>query len=315
MSSTEAISPAASTESSDASWLTIAERGSILGIRLLFLVCVTLGRGVARAILRPLVLYYVATHRVARRASRKYLQQLSLPASWWRIYDHFLLFAEVTLDGIFLLRGKLQYFKRLPSTGFEHLRRQVATGRGAILLGAHLGNIEAMRVLGDSNGLPIYILVHTGNARLINSLLEKVNPEMAGRVVEVNPGGLDAVLKVKELVDAGKMVAILGDRVGINDKTATATFFGKPARFPTGAYLLAGLCHCPIYLTFGLYSSPNEYRFFCEPFLDERFELPRGQRESILRAQVQRYAERLEHYCRQSPLNWFNFYDFWEATT
>jgi predicted LPLAT superfamily acyltransferase len=24
-----------------------------------------------------------------------------------------------------------------------------------------------------------------------------------------------------------------------------------------------------------------------------------------------RYVARLEHYCREAPLNWFNFYDFW----
>jgi predicted LPLAT superfamily acyltransferase len=24
-----------------------------------------------------------------------------------------------------------------------------------------------------------------------------------------------------------------------------------------------------------------------------------------------RYVERLEHYCRLAPYNWFNFYDFW----
>ncbi len=30
-----------------------------------------------------------------------------------------------------------------------------------------------------------------------------------------------------------------------------------------------------------------------------------------LKAYVQRYAERLEHYARKAPDNWFNFYDFW----
>jgi predicted LPLAT superfamily acyltransferase len=26
---------------------------------------------------------------------------------------------------------------------------------------------------------------------------------------------------------------------------------------------------------------------------------------------MQRYAERLEHYTRIAPYNWFNFYPFW----
>ena len=26
---------------------------------------------------------------------------------------------------------------------------------------------------------------------------------------------------------------------------------------------------------------------------------------------MRRYVARLEHYCREAPFNWFNFYDFW----
>jgi len=27
---------------------------------------------------------------------------------------------------------------------------------------------------------------------------------------------------------------------------------------------------------------------------------------------IQRYADRLAHYARLAPYNWFNFYDYWE---
>jgi predicted LPLAT superfamily acyltransferase len=30
-----------------------------------------------------------------------------------------------------------------------------------------------------------------------------------------------------------------------------------------------------------------------------------------MRQWLQAYVARLEHYCRLSPYNWFNFYDFW----
>ena len=29
-----------------------------------------------------------------------------------------------------------------------------------------------------------------------------------------------------------------------------------------------------------------------------------------IEAAMRRYAERLEHYCRSAPYNWFNFYEF-----
>ncbi len=295
----------------DKAWLTVAERGSVFGIRLLFWICKLLGRTTGRLVLRPLMLYYVLTHGVARAASRQYLERVGLPTGLWQVYRHFLCFAEVELDRIFLLQGRFAAFDIGPGVGHDHLERLMTEQRGAILLGGHLGSVEAARAQSDALDIPLHVLTHTGNARINNSFLETLNPELAGRVVEAPPGGIDAVLKVKELVDSGKLVAMLGDRVGLNDKTATVDFLGKPARMPTGAYLLSALCRCPIYLTFGLYTAPNRYQFFCEPFLDQGLELPRGDRERLLAIQAQRFAQRLEVYCRKAPLNWFNFYDFW----
>ena len=35
--------------------------------------------------------------------------------------------------------------------------------------------------------------------------------------------------------------------------------------------------------------------------------------EKCIEQAVRTYAARLEHYCRQAPYNWFNFYDFWNG--
>ena len=60
-----------------------------------------------------------------------------------------------------------------------------------------------------------------------------------------------------------------------------------------------------------IYRDPNLYDVYCEPFEDRVTLARRGGLEQK-RELVQRYAERLEHYVRQAPSNWFNFYDFWE---
>lgn len=147
---------------------------------------------------------------------------------------------------------------------------------------------------------------------MINDFLRTVRADFDVRVIAIDPRDTSYILAAKEAIERGEMVAVLGDRVGVNDKTCTATFLGAPARFPTGPYTLAALLKCPIYLTFGLYHGPNRYDLYCEPFA-EHLELPRGRREAATAAHVQRYAERLEHYCRLAPLNWFNFYEFWRA--
>jgi predicted LPLAT superfamily acyltransferase len=119
-------------------------------------------------------------------------------------------------------------------------------------------------------------------------------------------------MRVSERLEQGEMVAILADRVGLNDKQVDVDFLGAKVAFPTGPFLLAAVLKCPVYLVFGLYFEPNRYELFCEPFA-ERLELPRAGRADALRAVVQRYAERLEHYARRAPDNWFNFHDFWRA--
>ena len=84
----------------------------------------------------------------------------------------------------------------------------------------------------------------------------------------------------------------------------------QQARFPSGPFLLAHLLNCPVYLVFALFTEPNRYDVHCELFADA-IRLPRATREESVRAYAQKYASRLEHYVREAPQNWFNFYDFW----
>ena len=308
--STVAATSTDATGAGDRSWLTFSERGSLFWIRFVLFLCVAFGRPVARLALKPTALYYLLTNGVARRASRRYLELLMPAVGWKMIYRHFLNFAEVVTDRVFLFKGQLHHFE-VGSQGFDNLRKLHEEKKGAILLGAHLGSFEAMRVLANAKALPIHILVFAGNARMTNAFFRSLNPDFAGRIVDLRPGGIDALLKVKELIDAGEMVALLGDRVGINDKSALVEFLGLPARLPTGVYLLGAMLGCPIFLTFGLYTSPNRYECFCEPFIAGGLPCPARDREAILQSHAQRYAQRLEHYCRSAPLNWFNFYDFW----
>src|SRR5262249_45648099 len=142
-------------------------------------------------------------------------------------------------------------------------------------------------------------------------VLGKLNPALGATLISVEPG-LDFVLKLKERVEGGEMVAVLADRVGLGERSAEVPFLGGPVSFPSGPHLLAAALRCPVYLTFGLFREPNRYHIYCEPFA-ERIELPRASREAAARVSVQRFAQRLEHYCLLAFDNWFNFYDYWRV--
>ena len=73
---------------------------------------------------------------------------------------------------------------------------------------------------------------------------------------------------------------------------------------------LAYVARAPVVLFFGLYRGGNRYEVHLEAFCDH-IQLSPDQREVELRQWVQRYADRLEAICRNTPDNWFNFYEFW----
>lgn len=290
-------------------WVQRREVGSTFGIRALVAFAHVFGRTGARAVLRGIALYYAVFGTAARRASRAYLTRVLGRATWSMVYRHISMFTQVALDRVFLVEGELRHFEST-HTGHDHLVDLHEAKRGAILLGAHLGSFEAMRALSKYEGIKINVLVHFENARRINAFLETVNPDFMLDVIEIDPKDPAFVLEVQEAVEAGEMVAILGDRVGLGEKSVEVEFFGSAAKFPTGPFTLAAALRCPIYLTFGLYHPPGHYDLYCEPFADG-IELPRKTRDDDVKAWVQRWAGRLEHYCRKAPYNWFNFYEFW----
>src|SRR5437867_557884 len=85
----------------------------------------------------------------------------------------------------------------------------------------------------------------------------------------------------------------------------------RAATFPAGPVLLAAMMRCPVILFFGLYRGGNRYEIYFEHFADQ-IDLDRVRRAEDIQFWMQRYAERLEHYSRLAPYNWFNFYPFWD---
>lgn len=291
-------------------WLTQREKGSRWGMRFVLGVVRAAGRTGGQFFVSFVVFYYVLFAGRARRASMQYTQRLLGEGGFWSAYRHLRHFAACTLDRFFLLSGKLDLFE-FDRTGSHHLVELTRQRRGALLLGAHIGSYEAMRAMSNEVDIRINVLAHFENAERITGFLEEVSegdPMM--RVIAIDPKDSTYILKVKELIERGELVAMLGDRLGMNDKAVDAEFLGHSARFPAGPFVIASLLECPVYLVFGLYGAPNRYSLHCERFA-ERVELPRRRRQEALAEYVGAFAGRLEHYCRLSPYNWFNFYDFW----
>lgn len=298
-------------EPASAPWLGTAEKGSLLGMRATLLLVGLLGRRLTRLVLPVIALYFVLLHGDARRASRRWLRRVGAPHGRAAVWRHVLRFAQVTLDRVLFLRGDTAGFA-VEHVGQEHLRALRASGRGGLLVGAHLGSFEAMRALAERHGFPVRILAYEKNARKINALLRGLRPDLDVKVIEVEPGAPWPALQAAEAIERGELVALLADRTGLGDRTATVPFLGRPATFPAGPWALAAALRCPVLLTFGLHRPPDRYELVAEPLPGASEPLPRGAaREAALAERVALFARRLEHHARRVPDNWFNFFDIW----
>jgi predicted LPLAT superfamily acyltransferase len=293
-------------------WVGLPERGTPGSLQVIAWIAVRLGRATARLLLYPITLYFVITADAARRASYEFLKRAcGRSVHWWHVLRHFHCFAATILDRLYLLRGEFKRF-RVTIHGNDVVQRQMKTGKGAILLGSHLGSFEVLRALGVmAQSFPLKVLMDTAHNQNITRFFDALNPTIAGTVIA--PDRPDTLIRVRESVDAGFFIGTLGDRVFGADKTSRCQFLGAPATFPSGPILLAAIIHCPVILFFGLYRGGNRYEIHFEHFADE-ISLDREHRAEKIRFWMQRYVARLEYHARLAPYNWFNFYPFWSQS-
>jgi predicted LPLAT superfamily acyltransferase/glycosyltransferase involved in cell wall biosynthesis len=304
-----------------AHWSKLAERGSMAGLRIVAACYRILGERVARALLYPVVAYFLLAHGKARRASLDYLQRVRargathVDAGWRGSFRHLLAFAQSGLDKLAGWHGHFDGGRvAFPDrAAFDAL---LASGRGAVLIGAHLGNLEMTRALAlRERAAVINAIVYTDHAVRFNAALAEASADFHTRLIQVSGVGPDTAILLREKVDRGELVVIVGDRTppaegGAGRSVSPVDFLGAPAPFAHGPFILASLLECPVYLFFCLREDAG-YRIYCEPFAD-RIELPRRERLPRLRGYLQQYADRLEAYCVKAPYQWFNFYDFWQ---
>ncbi len=288
-------------------WLRYRERGGVFAYRLIMGIARVLGRPLTRLLLYPICLYYLLLSRTTVRASRQYLEKvLGRKPVWREVFRHHYHFAAALLDRVYIYSAPQQFDIRY--FGHEDI---VAGGASCLMISAHMGSHELMRALGLRHNLVVNMMMYEQNARSIGAATEGLDPDHARRVIPI--GSLDALLVAQERLQHGEIVGLLADRAVSTERLVRVPFFGQAASFPAGPLLAAAALKVPVILSVCLYRGGNRYDLYFENFA-ERVILDR-RNPAELEHWIQRYAERLEHYCRLEPYNWFNFFDFWEDVT
>ena len=298
-------------------WAGQRERGSFILMKFTAWLARVLGRRLISPLLYLIVLYFYLFGAKARRSIRQYQRNLAtwsgraeLHPSRLSVLRHFMSFADALLDKLDVWNGKLgleQVTLVDPSNACTQLHQQ---GRGQMLVAAHLGNLEVCRALAElGEQVTMNVLVHTKHAEQFNRLLGEAGSTHL-RLIQVSELDAAIMLQLSERLERGEWLAIAGDRVPLKgSRKANVDFLGKSAAFPQGPWLLAGLLQCSVSLIHCL-KIDNRYQVIIEPFA-ERLQWKRSERDEVIRHWTQRYADQLAQRCLDAPLQWFNFYPFW----
>ena len=291
-------------------WITARERGSSWLINFMIWLCQRRRRWLVNLLLYPIAAYFFITGRTAHRASRHFFTRATGQTRWSDYYRQLLCFSRCLVDRVTILSGDADQFEVHP-TGREALMAARQDGRGLIMLGSHLGSFEACKLLArDRMDIDIHIVAYFAGSTKIRQALDAINPQLQQHFID--PTEPDAVFQMRDVIDNGGILAILGDRTGIGEKQVQVNFMGEPAWLPTGPYYLAAILHCPIFCFFGLRVDHYVYDTYAIKLADQ-ITLARGQRQQQAQVYAQQYADLLADKAREYPYNWFNFYEFWNV--
>lgn len=292
-------------------WQAQRERGSGSLARLIAWIALNVGHGAGQLLLYPICLYFLAFSIRARRASADYLQRvLCRKPRLADLFRHYFCFASTTLDRPYFLTGRFETYD-IRMHGQEVLEELRKSGRGAILMGSHIGSFDILRCLADRWGrIELKVMMYSNLSSHMKKIIEEFNPEYEKAVIPLGSAG--SVIEAYRTIERGGFVGILADRNSRGDKRLQVPFLGEEAAFPLGPVMLAAAAQCPIVTFFALYRGNRRYdiyfRMLCEkPPSDYRTN------QAALHPLVVSFAGMMEKRCREAPYNWFNFYDFWKG--
>ncbi len=298
-------------------WSQEQENTSTLGIRVLLGIFRLGGRALFHLSLWPVVVFFWLTVSRSRNASRAYLQQMArftgTSAPFLGSLRHLMRFSDTILDKILAVSGSFGPQDLNVVNADEILN----DARGGIIVTAHTGCVELCQAMSETQQARrhLHVLVHTVHAVRFNNLIRKINPQFAVNHIEVTSIGPQTAVELSSFIERGDWIVIVADRTPIgSSSTINISFLGKKAPFAAGPFILAHVLECPAWsMICTRETSPASRARYRVEFskISEPRPVSRHERNAAIAEMAERWVKTLERALTASPLDWFNFFDFW----
>jgi predicted LPLAT superfamily acyltransferase len=272
------------------------------------------GRRAAYAMLTVVIFYYMLFRPDQRRKCEFYLRRRFPEGKglglWLHSYRMSLALGKSLIDrAVVGIMGPGS--TRVTLSGKEELLELLEEGKGLILITAHVGSWQTAMAALDFLNQPVSLLMQRETGDIDRHYFEHGGRECPFRIIDPS-GYLGGALEMIEVLKAGEILSVMGDRMLGSDRNAVAVeFLGAPVPFPFSAYKLASATGAPIGVLLSAKTGIDSYELRLARVIRVPSGLRRGNESFV--PYVRQFAETLEEYTQRYPYQFFNFYDMWDS--
>ncbi|MCC9017860.1 MULTISPECIES: lipid A biosynthesis acyltransferase [Flavobacterium] len=280
-------------------------KGTVLGYRIFVFLIQKAGIKAAYVLLYFVASYYFLFLKKSNKAIFYYFKE-RLQYSWFKskkmVFKSYYTFGQTIIDKISISAGMRNRFT-YEFDGIEVLKKLLAEKKGGVLISAHVGNFEiAEHFLGDIDlNFQINLVTTDLEHSAIKNYLESVTQKPTVKFIIIKDD-LSHIFEINAALTNNELVCFTGDRYFEGTKSLSENLLGKEANFPAGPFLIASRLKVPVVFVYVMKEPNLHYHLYAREAASKHRD-----EKGLLKEYVQSVETILQKY----PLQWFNYFDFW----
>lgn len=226
------------------------------------------------------------------------------------IYKNYIILGEILIDKIvFMLKKTSKY--TFNYEGENHLIDLAKSGKSAMLIGAHMGNWEIAGNLLKRIDTKINIVLLDAEEERIKTLFHNYGIQRNFNIISIK-NDFSHLIQIKEAFINNEFVVMHGDRFIDETSTTTVDFMGFKAKFPNGPLYMASKYKVPVSFVYTMKEKLFHYHFFATKPIIFNYPSNLKTRKEDISFMVKSFTSSLELMVKKYPIQWFNYFPFWE---
>ncbi len=280
-------------------------KGTVLGYKIFVFLIQKAGVKSAYVLLYLVASYYFLFLKKSNKAISYYFKErlkYSPLKSKKMVFKSYYTFGQTIIDKIAISAGMRNKFT-YEFDGIDILKNLLAEKKGGVLISAHIGNFEiAEHFLGDIDvNFQINLVTTDLEHSAIKNYLESVTQKPTVKFIIIRED-LSHIFEINAALANNELICFTGDRYFEGTKSLSEKIFGEEAHFPAGPFLIASRLKVPVVFVYVMKEPNLHYHLYArEAVVKHRDE------KGLLKS----YVESVESMLQKYPLQWFNYFDFW----